>query len=109
MGTAFLAATEAGTSAPYRRRLLEAPDRETRTTRAFSGRLARGISNRFMRELDSRPDAILPFPMQNKFTRDLRNAAVIAGSAEYLSLWCGAGRGELWTGSAADLIKKLFN
>jgi len=104
MGTAFLDCREAGTSAPYRTRLREA--RVTETTRAFSGRLARGIVNRFMREMKGRP--LLPFPAQNKFTRDLRAAASIQGSSEFLSLWSGTGAGPLWTGSAEDLIKSLF-
>jgi nitronate monooxygenase len=108
MGTAFLAVKEAGTSAPYRKKLLETKNRTTKLTRAFSGRLARGIVNRFMEEMDSEPHAILPFPIQNKFTRDLRNASAAKGSADFLSLWCGTGKGELWTGSAAELIKKLF-
>ncbi|NEI70231.1 nitronate monooxygenase [Rhizobium lusitanum] len=108
MGTAFLACAEAGTSAPYRRKLLETPERRTRTTRAFSGRFARGIENRFMDEMDGKPEGILPFPAQNKFTRDMRGASTAKGSPDFLSLWSGTGRGELWQGSAAALIDRLF-
>ncbi len=108
MGTAFLACAEAGTSAPYRKKLLETPERRTRTTRAFSGRFARGIENRFMNEMDGKPDAILPFPAQNKFTRDIRGASTAKGSPDFLSLWSGTGKGELWQGSAAELIHRLF-
>jgi nitronate monooxygenase len=54
------------------------------------------------------PDSILPFPIQNKFTRDIRNASAKAGRSDYLSLWCGTGEGELWQGSAEDLIQSLF-
>ncbi|XGC82073.1 NAD(P)H-dependent flavin oxidoreductase [Bdellovibrio bacteriovorus] len=109
MGTAFLATKEAGTSSPYRNKLLSSADRKTKLTRAFSGRLARGIENRFMNEIDTDPSSILPFPAQNKFTRDLRSASVAANSAEFLSLWCGTGRGELWTGATAELINLLFS
>jgi nitronate monooxygenase len=108
IGTAFLACTEAGTSAPYRKKLLEMPERRTRTTRAFSGRFARGIENRFMNEMDGKSDAILPFPAQNKFTRDMRGASTAKGSPDFLSLWSGTGKDELWQGSAADLIARLF-
>lgn len=108
MGTAFLVCTEAGTSAPYRSRLLETPERRTRTTRAFSGRFARGIENRFMDEMETKGAAILPFPAQNKFTRDIRGASTAKGSADFLSLWAGTGKGELWQGSAATLIDRLF-
>ena len=108
MGTAFLACTEAGTSAPYRARLLETPERRTRTTRAFSGRFARGIENRFMDEMETKGIAILPFPAHNKFTRDIRGASTAKGSADFLSLWAGTGKGELWQGSAVALIDRLF-
>lgn len=110
MGTAFLACREAGTSAPYRAALLASPVRETKTTRAFSGRLARGIANRFMAEMEAQgSDAILPFPAQNKFTRDLRAASSKRNSADFLSLWSGTGAGALWTGNCRDLISTLFS
>lgn len=109
MGTAFLATTEAATSHPYRERLLANEVRETKLTRAFSGRLARGLVNRFMSEMDAHPEAVLPYPVQNKFTRDIRTASAKAGSAECLSLWSGSGKGKLWTGSAKGLITDLFS
>ncbi|MEI2302468.1 NAD(P)H-dependent flavin oxidoreductase [Ensifer sp. MJa1] len=105
MGTAFLATSEAGTSEPYRA-ALQGPERRTRTTRAFSGRFARGMENRFMREMDA--DAVMPFPAQNKFTRDLRAAAAAKGTSEFLSLWAGTGKGDLWQGSTSALIESLF-
>ncbi|MBD9540950.1 nitronate monooxygenase [Ensifer sp. ENS04] len=105
MGTAFLATAEAGTSAPYRA-ALEGTERKTRTTRTFSGRFARGVENRFMNEVDAA--AVMPFPAQNKFTRDIRAASTAKGSPDFLSLWSGTGKGELWQGSASDLIARLF-
>jgi nitronate monooxygenase len=108
LGTAFLACAEAGTSKPYKTRLLDPAGRSTRTTRAFSGRLARGIENRFMNEMAAKADAILPFQAQNKFTRDIRNASAARGSTDFLSLWAGTGEGDLWQGPAAELIDRLF-
>ena len=108
MGTAFLACKEAGTSEPYRKALLANSSRHTKTTRVFSGRLARGLENLFMHEMEKQMDAILPWPAQNKFTRDLRTASPKNNSSDFLSLWSGTGQGELWTGSAAELINKLF-
>ncbi|WP_104668827.1 NAD(P)H-dependent flavin oxidoreductase [Ensifer adhaerens] len=105
MGTAFLATSEAGTSAPYRAALGGA-ERNTRTTRAFSGRFARGVENRFMNEVDA--GAVMPFPAQNKFTRDIRAASTAKGSPDFLSLWSGTGSGDLWQGPASDLIARLF-
>lgn len=108
MGTAFLATKEAGTSAPYRQKLLETSDRTTRLTRAFSGRLARGLVNRFMNQMESDANAILPFPAQNKFTRDLRSTSLAKNTSDFLSLWCGTGKGDLWTGTTLELIEQLF-
>lgn len=108
MGTAFLTCQESGISEPYRKALLKNSNRKTKTTRAFSGRLARGLENRFMLEIEKSPQSILPFPAQNKFTRDIRAAATKAGLSDYLSLWAGTGDGELWTGMASDLIRNLF-
>ncbi|HEV7306564.1 NAD(P)H-dependent flavin oxidoreductase [Ensifer sp.] len=105
MGTAFLVTAEAGTSPPYRSALMGS-DRATRTTRAFSGRFARGVENRFMNEMA--PEAVMPFPAQNKFTRDIRAAATAGGLPDFLSLWAGTGKGELWRGPAAELIGSLF-
>lgn len=108
MGTAFLNCREAGTSAPYRAALASSA-RDTQTTRVFSGRWARGIRNRFMQEMEAAgADVLLPFPAQNKFTRDLRAASLKNSSAEFLSLWAGTGAGEIWSGSCAELIQSLF-
>lgn len=51
MGTAFLLTDEAATSRPWRRAVAGAGDDSTRMTRAFTGRYARGVENRFMREM----------------------------------------------------------
>jgi nitronate monooxygenase len=89
MGTAFLLCPEAGTSAPYRAALREARDDSTVITRAFSGRSARGLSNRFTREMAGA--ALAPFPVQNALTREIRAAAGKAGDSSLLSLWAGQG------------------
>jgi nitronate monooxygenase len=117
MGTAFLLCDEAGTSEPYRRALEGARSggdtrgvghARTELTRAFSGRWARGIPNRFLNEMKRHGPAILPFPAQNAFTRDLRQKSAQAGSSELLSLWAGEGVGQIRPSiSAAQLIDTL--
>jgi nitronate monooxygenase len=93
LGTAFLTCDEAGVPEVYKKAILDAREDQTRLTRAFSGRPARGIVNRFMLEVERQDtaDAILPFPLQNQLTRPLRNAAAKQGRAEFLSLWAGQG------------------
>jgi nitronate monooxygenase len=109
MGTAFLTCDEAGIPNAYKEAILKAREHETRMTRAFSGRPARGIVNRFMNEVESgaRADTILPFPLQNALTRPLRTAAAKQGRAEFLSLWAGQGLGMARRQPAARLIEQL--
>lgn len=109
MGTAFLTCEEAGVPNAYKEAILHAREDETRVTRAFSGRPARGIVNRFMREVESADasDAILPFPMQNVLTRPLRTAAAKQGRAEFLSLWAGQGVRMARRQTAAQLVARL--
>ena len=92
MGTAFLTTAEGGVPEVQKHAILAAGDNDTRITRAFSGRPARGIANRFMQTVDAGGEgAILPFPLQNQLTRPMRTAAGKAGDAAYLSLWAGQG------------------
>jgi nitronate monooxygenase len=109
LGTAFLTCTEAGVPAAYKEAILSAAEDGTRLTRAFSGRPARGIVNRFMDTLEAAdmPKPILPFPLQNALTRPLRQAAGRAGRAELLSLWAGQGVRLARQQSAADLVCRL--
>jgi nitronate monooxygenase len=107
LGTAFLTCPEAGVSPAHKRAILAASEHETRITRAFSGRPARGIVNRLMDELDRNPTAILPYPLQNALTRPLRTAAGEQGRAEYLSLWAGQGVRLSRELRAADLVRQI--
>jgi nitronate monooxygenase len=109
LGTAFLTCKESGIPEAYRQAILDAKEDQTRITRAFSGRPARGIVNRFMNEVESNDhgEAILPFPLQNALTRPLRTAAAKDGRAEFLSLWAGQGVRMARRQSAAELIARL--
>jgi nitronate monooxygenase len=109
MGTAFLTCEEAGIPEAYKQAILGARESDTRITRAFSGRSARGIVNRFMTEVEraGSADAILPFPLQNSLTRPLRAAAAKAGRAEFLSLWAGQGVSLARREPAAELVRRL--
>jgi nitronate monooxygenase len=108
MGTAFLLCKEAGTSRAYREALKMGSNDRIKSTRAFSGRLARGIENRFMREIDQRPESILPFPVQNAFTKDIRTKSSQLDLPEFLSLWAGSGVQYVQSDiSAIDIITQL--
>ena len=91
LGTAFLVCPESGIPAAYREALAHAHAHETRVTRVFSGRPARGIVNAFMRDTPEDSPAVLPYPYQNALTRAMRGAAAKANAAGRLSLWAGQG------------------
>jgi nitronate monooxygenase len=109
MGTAFLLAPEAIISQPWRNALKNAPDDATRLTRVYSGRYARGIENRFMREFRPTEKEIPAYPVQNALTGELRVASAKAGSAEALSLWAGQGVNAIREMPAADLVSMLWD
>ena len=75
MGTAFLACKEAGTNVAYREALMRGGEDATTLTRAFSGRMARGLSNEFIEKWNAAGMEHLPYPWQNAFTQPMRRAA----------------------------------
>lgn len=75
MGTAFLACDESGIGAAYRQALHTATGTDTRTTRVFSGRPARGIVNAMMEQLAAAEDAVPDYPVQN--ARPMAAAALV--------------------------------
>ncbi len=107
MGTAFIPCPESGAAAVYKRAVLEAAADTTAVTRAFSGRPARGLRNRFMDEIDPHAADILPYPWQNVATRALRAAAGRAGRPEFLSLWAGQNARLAREMPAAELVAVL--
>lgn len=106
VGTAFLLVDECPLSPAYRAALLDARDSDSTLTRAFSGRLARGLANRVTRELEG--TALPAFPQPNAASRPLRQAAAKAGRAEFISLWAGQALPlQRHPGSAAALVAAL--
>jgi nitronate monooxygenase len=101
-GTAFLLCPEAGTSAPHRAAVARGGD--TAITRAFTGRRARGIVNRFMRE---HPDAPSAYPHVHHLTAPMRAAARAAGDTERINLWAGTAVGGVRDRAAADIVAEL--
>jgi nitronate monooxygenase len=61
----------------------------TGLTKAFTGRLARGINNCLMRELKQERIEVLPYPLQRMLLRNLSVAAEAAGRADLMPLWAG--------------------
>jgi nitronate monooxygenase len=103
LGTAFMLAPEAGTSNAHRAALAErAP---TRITRAFSGRRARGIVNRFMQE----HEATVPvgYPEIHHLTAPIRAAARAADDPSAINLWAGQAYTLTEPLPAGEIVRRL--
>jgi nitronate monooxygenase len=89
MGTVFLACEESGASLLHRQALRGKKAGHTALTKGFTGRLARGIHNRLLEELNEEGTAILPYPLQRRLVRNLAITAEAAGRSDLLPLWAG--------------------
>ncbi|WP_460635282.1 NAD(P)H-dependent flavin oxidoreductase [Larkinella harenae] len=89
LGTAYLFCPEAEISALYRSALGAAKDNNTAITNVFTGRPARGIVNRLVREVGPLSDAAPEFPLAGGALVPLRAKVEVNGSADFTSLWAG--------------------
>lgn len=89
IGTRFLLAEEAGTHPAYQQKVIESIEEDTVITKSFSGRPARAIANRFLKEFENTGTKALPFPSHNTVTRDIRTAAAQQNNSNFMSLWAG--------------------
>ena len=89
IGTALLRTPQSGASAVHRSALADAGERPTVITRAFTGRPARGLRNRFTEAHSAH--APLGYPALHHLTSPLRKAAAAAGDPERVNLWAGTG------------------
>lgn len=105
LGTAFLLAYESGSSPVHRAALQSSEFTETVVTRAFSGRYARGLRNRFITEHDGQ--APLGYPEIHYLTSPVRKASVAAGDPQATNVWAGTGWRGARTGSVAEIIEGL--
>jgi nitronate monooxygenase len=96
IGTAYLLCPEATTSQVHRRALLRA--NETAITNVFTGRPARGIVNRFVREVGPLSNLAPAFPLAAGALAPVRSKAEEAGSDDFTPLW---------SGQAAHLCREL--
>jgi nitronate monooxygenase len=109
LGTAFLACPESGAPPAHKAAIRTARDDGTMLTRAFSGRLARGVTNGFAQAMRGHEDELLPYPAQNNLTRPMRTAAARQGNADCLSLWAGQAAPLARELPAADLVAQLLD
>ena len=107
VGTAYLRCPEAGLSAPYRAALSTARDEDTALTNVFTGRPARGLLTRAVRELGPISAVAPAFPGAAVALQPLRPAAEAQGSGDFSPLWSGQAVGLSRERPAADLTRLL--
>lgn len=105
LGTAFLVTPESGAHRLHKEALTSSIFNRTELTRAFSGRPARGLVNRFMREHG--PYAPAAYPQVHHLTTPLRRAAAEAGDPQGMALWAGQGHRLVRALPAAELVEVL--
>ncbi len=105
LGTAFLLADEAGSSPVHRAALKDDQFTETTVTKAFSGRFARGLRNRFIAEHEGH--APFGYPEVHYLTSPVRAASVRAGDPHATNVWAGTGFRAAKAAPAADIIAGL--
>ena len=109
MGTVFLACEESGAHPVHREAILSGRAAHTALTRGFTGRLARGIHNELMQEMNRPGTEILPYPLQRGLMRSLAIPAQKAGNAELLALWAGQSANLARRASADELLRSLVD
>jgi len=107
VGTAFLLCDEAITSAPHRQLLRHPEGLHTAVTNLMTGRPARGLVNRLMREVGPINDLAPAFPLAGNALAPLRAKAEAQGSGDFSPLWAGQHFSGLKEVSAAALVAEL--
>jgi nitronate monooxygenase len=107
VGTAFLACEESNALDIHREMLFSPASRYTVLTRAFTGRLGRGLRSRISEETRGKEQNFLPFPLQTQFMSPLRQAAITQKKWELILFWGGQIAPLLKHKKAADLMNAL--
>jgi nitronate monooxygenase len=107
VGTAYLLCPEAMTSAVHRAALTSEAARHTAVTNLFSGRPARGIVNRIMRELGPVSTVVPDFPLASSALAVLRAKAESQGRGDFSPLWSGQNASGCREIPAGDLTREL--
>ena len=107
IGTAYLLCPESTTTAIHRAALKSDGVKHTALTNLFTGRPARGIVNRIMRELGAMSAAPPTFPLATAAIAPLRAKAEAMGSGDFSPLWSGQNASGCDEMSAAELTQKL--
>ncbi len=107
VGTAYVLCPEAATSPAPRAALRSDDARHTALTNLFSGRAARGIVNRLMRDLGAMSSEPPPFPLAPAALAPLRAKAEAQGRGDFSPLWAGQNVEGCREVAAAEITRAL--
>jgi nitronate monooxygenase len=108
LGTRFLVAKESGAFRAYKQRLLQATEADTLVTKAFTGRPARSIRNRFITEFEKAGIRPLAWPLQGIVADDIYRQAELKNNADYFPILAGQGLRLLQEERAAvEIVEEL--
>ncbi len=107
VGTSYLCCHEATTTKVHQSLLLQTEPPETAITNLFTGKPARGIVNRLMKELGPMHSAVPKFPLAANAIAPLRAATAASDSGDFMSLWSGTNRIGCKMCSAAEITNEL--
>lgn len=108
LGTRFLVAKESGAFPAYKQRLLQATEADSLITKAFTGRPARSIRNRFITEFEKAAIRPLAWPLQGIAADDIYRQAQLKNNADYFPILAGQGLRLLREEhAAAEIIEEL--
>lgn len=108
IGTAFLATDESNATAMHKKMLFSDAAKYTTLSRAFTGRLGRGITSRIAKDLINQEKGFLPFPLQTQFMSHIRKAAIDQEKWDMILFWSGQIAPLLKHKKAGELMESIL-
>ena len=106
VGTALLTSHECEVSKVHKNAILQSEQKATTLTRAFTGKYARGLKNKFTEQL--KDATVAPYPLQHYLTLDIRRESAKQNRPEYLSLWMGENSYLAKAASVQEIVDRLM-
>ncbi|MEK5080884.1 nitronate monooxygenase [Solibacillus sp. FSL W7-1436] len=106
IGTALLTATECAAPQLHKEAILTSGQHATTLTKAFTGKYARGLKNKFTEQLKEATTA--PYPVQHYLTQPVRKESALQNNREYMSLWMGENSYLAKEASVKEIIETLL-
>jgi nitronate monooxygenase len=108
IGTAFLVCEGSGIASLHREALFSSAAKRTVLSRHFTGRLARGLRNRFAEDMERSGDTPLPYPLQRALLRPYSQEALRQGRGDLVTMWAGQAAPLLQHTTVAALMQELI-